>query len=164
MKTACIFCDLAKTFECIMKFCYLTTFLWSSNIIWKLVQFLFNWVEAKSPNTNKYFFLSDWGTFKHAVPQGSIVGSLLFIIYVSEHPLWRNSISEQILFADDVNVIISARNLEDFCSMSNLVLLHMIIPFAANKLLLNLDKTNIMKFVTNNLSHSTLHIGYRNSI
>jgi hypothetical protein len=31
--------------------------------------------------------------------------------------------------------------------------------FAANNLVLNLDKTNIMKFITKNSSHSTLHIG-----
>jgi len=30
-----------------------------------------------------------------------------------------------------------------------------------NNLVLNLDKTNIMKFITQNSSHSTLHIGYR---
>ena len=33
--------------------------------------------------------------------------------------------------------------------------------YAANKLVLNLDKTIIMKFVTYNSSHSTLHIGYK---
>jgi len=33
--------------------------------------------------------------------------------------------------------------------------------FAANTLVLNLDKTNIMKFITKNSSHSTLHIGYK---
>jgi hypothetical protein len=32
--------------------------------------------------------------------------------------------------------------------------------FAANKSVLNLDKTNIMKFMANNSSHSTLYIGY----
>jgi len=32
--------------------------------------------------------------------------------------------------------------------------------FSANNLVLNLDKTNIMKFLTKNSSHSTLHIGY----
>ena len=32
---------------------------------------------------------------------------------------------------------------------------------AAIKLVLNFDKTNIMKFITKNLSHSTLHIGYK---
>ena len=26
IKSACVFCDLAKTFKCIMKFCYLITF------------------------------------------------------------------------------------------------------------------------------------------
>jgi hypothetical protein len=33
--------------------------------------------------------------------------------------------------------------------------------FAASKLVLNLDKTNIMKVITMNSSHSTLHIGYK---
>ena len=30
-----------------------------------------------------------------------------------------------------------------------------------NNLVLNLDKTDIVKFITNNSSHSTLHIGYK---
>jgi len=33
--------------------------------------------------------------------------------------------------------------------------------FAANNLVPNLDETNIMKFITNNSSHASLHIGYR---
>ena len=37
----------------------------------------------------------------------------------------------------------------------------MIQQFAANNLVLNLDKTNIMKLITKNSSHSTLHIGYK---
>ena len=45
--------------------------------------------------------------------------------------------------------------------MSNLVLSHMIKWFAASKLVLNLDKTNIMKVITKNSSHSTLHIAYK---
>jgi hypothetical protein len=65
------------------------------------------------------------------------------------------------LFADDTNVIISSINFEDLCSVSKLVLSLMIKWFAANKLVLNLDKANIVKFITNNLSHSTLHIGYK---
>jgi len=45
--------------------------------------------------------------------------------------------------------------------MSNLVLSHMIKGFAANKLVLNTDKTNIMKFITKNSSHSILYTGYK---
>jgi len=33
--------------------------------------------------------------------------------------------------------------------------------FAAYNLILNLDKINIMKFITMNSSHPTLHIGYK---
>jgi len=45
--------------------------------------------------------------------------------------------------------------------MTNLVLFHTIKWFAPNKLVLNLDKTNIMKFITQNSSHSTLHTAYK---
>jgi hypothetical protein len=43
--------------------------------------------------------------------------------------------------------------------VSNLVLSHIIKWFAANHLVLNSDKTNIMKFITNSSSHSALHVG-----
>ena len=70
-----------------------------------------------------------------------------------------NSVSQPKLSADDTSVIISSRNFKDFCSVSNLVLSHMIKWFAGNNLCLNLDKMNIMKFIRKNSSHSALHTG-----
>jgi hypothetical protein len=98
---------------------------------------------------------------KHGVPQGSIVGPLLFIIYNNDLPLRINSLSEPILFADDTSVIISNRNFENFCTISNSVFSSMIEWFSANKLVPNLEKTNIMKFVMNNSPHCALNIGYK---
>ena len=91
----------------------------------------------------------------------SILRPLLFITYINDFPLRINYVSETILFADDIRVIISSRNFEEFCSVPNLVLSHRIKWFVANNLVLNLDKTSIMKFITNNSSHSMLHIGYK---
>jgi len=82
-------------------------------------------------------------------------------IYINNLPLRIKSISEPILFADNTSVIISSRIFEDFCSVTNLVLSHMIKWFAANNLVLNLDKTSTMKFITKNSSHSALHMAIK---
>jgi hypothetical protein len=82
-------------------------------------------------------------------------------IYIYDLPPRINSVSEPILFVDDTSVIISNRNFEDFFSVSNLVLSHMIKWFAANNLVLNLDKVNVMKFIKKNSAHSAVHISYK---
>ena len=94
------------------------------------------------------FFFCDWGKLKFGFLQGSILGPLLFIIYINDLPLRISSMSEPILFANDNSVIISSRNFNYFCSVSNLVPSRMIKWFAANNLVLNLDKMNIIKFIT----------------
>ena len=48
--------------------------------------------------------------------------------------------------------------------MSNLVFSQMIKWFVANNLVLNLDKMYMIKFITKNASHSTLHIAMKKSM
>jgi hypothetical protein len=55
------------------------------------------------------------------------------------------------LFVQTSNIIVTA----------NLVLARMIEWFSANRLVLNLEKTNILKFVTNNLPYCVLTIGHK---
>jgi hypothetical protein len=84
----------------------------------------------------------------------------MFITFINDLPLRINSVSELILFADDNSVIIKSTYFEDLHSVSNLVLSHMIKWSTANNLVLNLYKMNVMKFITKNSTHSTLHISY----
>jgi hypothetical protein len=52
-----------------------------------------------------------------------------------------------------------SKNFDDFCTISNTVLSQMSGCFTANKMALNLDKTNIIQFKTNNTPQYDLCIG-----
>jgi acetyl-CoA carboxylase beta subunit len=69
-----------------------------------------------------------------------------------------------IIFANDTSVIVYNKNLDDFCVLSNKVLSHMSKYFSANKLSLNLDKTNVIKFITKSSPQYPLNIRYNNKI
>jgi hypothetical protein len=68
------------------------------------------------------------------------------------------TLSESILFADDISVIISSKNFDDF--FANTVLSHISKWFISNKLVINLDKTSIIKFITNKSLQLGLNVGY----
>jgi hypothetical protein len=119
-------------------------------------------IEIKSPYATQSTY-SRWGTIKLGVPQGSILGPLLFITYINDLPPTINTLTIPIIFADDTSVTISSKNLDDFCMLSNRVLSLISRFFAANKLALNLDKTNIIKFTTINVPQCPLSICYNDT-
>ena len=90
------------------------------------------------------------------VPQGSILGPLLFIIYIND---FRNSskLLSFLLFADDSNIFYSHRNPQYLLHTLNTELHHVAEWIKCNKLSLNLDKTNFMLF-SNSLRNLPGHI------
>lgn len=89
--------------------------------------------------------LSSFKAINFGVPQGSILGPLLFLIYINDLPN-VSSILHFILFADDSNVFISHKSYENVHQLLNNELVSVSDWFKANKLSLNLNKTNYIVF------------------
>ena len=91
------------------------------------------------------------------VPQGSVLGPLLFLIYVNDLPR-STELLNAVLFADDTNLLSSftsftSNNKIDFRAI-NKELDNVYNWLSANKLSLNVSKTKYMIF-DNKLDHST---------
>ena len=81
----------------------------------------------------------------HGVPQGSVLGPLLFLIYINDFYRCSNVFDFHI-FADDTNLFCSNHSLLALESCINENLSHVSNWLIANKLSLNIDKTNFVLF------------------
>ena len=84
-------------------------------------------------------------TIPCGVPQGSVLGPLLFILYSNDIP-HSLTYCKTIMFADDTTVYLSGENLTELFSNMNHDLTQLNDWFRANKLSLNVSKTNYVIF------------------
>ena len=89
--------------------------------------------------------LSSSRLIKFGVPQGSILGPLLFILFINDI-VSSSSILKFLLFADDTNLMYSHSNIETLFSTVNKELDKLATWFNLNRLSLNLNKTNYILF------------------
>ena len=84
-------------------------------------------------------------TLSCGVPQGSILGPLLFVLYINDLPC-ATRLAETMLFADDTSVFYSNPDLNCAISAVNNDLSQIDLFMKANKLSVNITKTNYIIF------------------
>ena len=125
-----------------------------------------DWFRSYLHDRVQYMFLkdanSDHLSITCGVPQGSVLGPLLFIIYTNDLPTCLLN-SRCILFADDTTVYKSSSNIRQLITSMETDLASLHDWFCANKLSLNVTKTNFMifppKLTNDNLDISVINLG-----
>ena len=93
----------------------------------------------------QYKFQFSLRMITHRVPQGSIFGSLLFLIYINDLPQYIQE-AKLILYADDTNVLIADNSQEVLQTKLFLIMKQLETWFLKNDLIINITKTKAMSF------------------
>ena len=157
-KTLTIFIDLKKAFDTVdhnillskMEYYGIrnTTNLWFKNYLNDREQF----VDINGVQSEKKQIIC-------GVPQGSVLGPLLFLIFINDLPNATDFLT--LLFADDTTFQISGVDIDQLYLNANSELEKASVWFKANKLTLNVKKTKYMLFSDHNSSNcnNNLYIG-----
>ena len=136
-----VYCDLSRAFDTL-----------DHKILLKKLNFygirghVLDWFRSYLKNRRQFVKYNGHSSkimdIDYGIPQGSIMGPLLYIIYMNDLP--ENLESDTILFADDTTIFGHNTNIDILFNEMTAELVTLIDWFQANKLSLNTTKTHFM--------------------
>jgi len=111
-------------------------------------------VVMNDKNSNK--LVSTWKQVKRGVPQGSVLGPLLFLIYINDFPRSIDNCAEAVLFADDTSIIIVKANVQEYKHNIKIAIQEINDWFCSNSLTIHYNKTHYLQFSTKKIQRITI--------
>jgi len=111
-------------------------------------------------NSNGHF--SKLVEVQHQVPQGSVLGPLLCIIYIKDLSKSASDKCNPILFPDETRFIIANCNETEFKCSTNEIFNEISKWFHSNLLMLNYDKTHLFQFLTKTDYEINMQVSFGN--
>jgi len=138
--TGAIFLDLKKAFDCV-NHSLLIEKLYSYGIKGNSLEWFRSYLTNRAQAVNINSTLSDFKNIDIGIPQGSILGPLLFIIFVNSLPDFVNC--KCTMYADDTTLLCTANDSTTLQSDLQENLLKIAEWFESNNLTLNIKKTSL---------------------
>ena len=161
--TGALFLDLKKAFDTV-NYDILLKKLHNYGVTGNTLNWFKSYLSGRMQAVNVNSTLSDFKHVNIGIPQGSILGPLLFIIYVNSLPDCINC--KCIMYADDTALLFKSADSTSLQSHMNDCMLKIAHWFEINKLTLNIKKTKYMIFGTNNAlrNFDDISLNYGNDI
>ena len=154
MHTVGIFIDLSKAFDTLDHSIMLNKLEHygirgiANNLISSYLKGRFQYTSFDGENSEKL-------QVKYGVPQGSILGPLLFLLYINDlMNCYRGPNTNFVLYADDANIFVIGKTKEDAFCKANTVLKNVHEYMKCNLLHINMEKCCFMYFQPKKLSAS----------
>lgn len=148
-----VFTDMSKAFDCVCHDILLNK-MERYGIRGKAKDWLTSYLIDRQQCTEVAYFCdktntvinkrSDYRVNNRGIPQGSILGPLLFLFYINDLP--KNTNKQMVLFADDSTAIIKCEGKQQYERDINNTINNIMEWMNGNGLSINLTKTNIIQF------------------